>query len=794
MAKPQGEIRDVPGFAPQYPRIAVAMARYGREANEMAQHFPRLLTTIENGWGTPDCYEYINKLLFSDRSGRQGFSSEVVSELILIKNIFEIEFPRIANNPFDPFSKLRASEIEEKAKELQHSKNIAVGGGESGSIDKSRKSTESSQPKAKSHEINSVAVLKTQLERLEQGAVPIGNDRKLLGEYLVSFGAADIAAINHALEYQKKAPIHHLLGECLLSEGTIEKQQLNKALSMQRGIPVVDVAAIDVTPDAVRLVPIRIARLKAAMPIAFQNRHLVVAVTDPFDAELQEYFSFLSGTRAVLVFASAESIAAAHGNYTHGNNKEGLNLGAGSRQEPGKNGTGGKHSASLSKQSNSESLHHVDDIGEDADDINAVQDDAGAVDENDETVIGLVNKVVNDAVRVGASDVHFEAFPRTKNAQIRFRKDGVMEAHTTYPLSYHAAVVSRIKIMSELDISERRKSQDGKISFGQGSKRLDLRVSTIPTSNSLETVTIRILSSGKPLPLSKLGMHPSSLEAFRNEIAKPYGLILVCGPTGSGKTTTLHSVLRELNTPDRKIWTAEDPVEVVQRNISQVQVLPKIGWTFANALRAFLRADPDIIMIGEIRDSETAKVAVEASMTGHLVFSTLHTNSASETLARLIDLDVAAFNLADAVLAILAQRLARRVCTECGDQFEFSSDELETLVNEYHYAGSGKTATKAERDRLLASWRAELSGGKSLAGIRAVGCNACNGSGYRGRLGIHELLVVSPELRRLVRAKASSGELFRQAISDGMRTLRQDGIEKVAQGLTDLKEIRTVCL
>ena len=289
-------------------------------------------------------------------------------------------------------------------------------------------------------------------------------------------------------------------------------------------------------------------------------------------------------------------------------------------------------------------------------------------------------------------------------------------------------------------------------------------------------------------------MHPAVLEAFRQQIIKPYGLILVCGPTGSGKTTTLHSVLRELNTPERKIWTAEDPVEVVQRNISQVQVLPKIGWTFAAALRSFLRADPDVIMIGEIRDAETAKVGVEASMTGHLVMSTLHTNSAAETLGRLLDLDVASFNLADAALAILAQRLARRVCTECAERHEFNADELETLVTEYFLAGGGKSPLKTDRERLLSRWRAEFGDAGVLVGMRAVGCSVCNGSGYRGRLGIHELLVVTPEIRRLVRVSASTGEIFRQAIGEGMKTLRQDGIEKVVQGLTDLKEVRTVCL
>jgi type II secretory ATPase GspE/PulE/Tfp pilus assembly ATPase PilB-like protein len=296
------------------------------------------------------------------------------------------------------------------------------------------------------------------------------------------------------------------------------------------------------------------------------------------------------------------------------------------------------------------------------------------------------------------------------------------------------------------------------------------------------------------MPLEGIDLAPDILAAFRAEISKPYGLILACGPTGSGKTTTLHSVLHSLNSPQRKIWTAEDPVEIVQRNISQVQVRPKIGWTFAMALRSFLRADPDVIMIGEIRDDETAKVAVEASMTGHLVLSTLHTNSAPETLARLLDLNIEPFNLADAALAILAQRLARRICRDCGETVTLGGDEIDTLLGEHFCALPGSAPSHSERDRQLAEWSRIYANGGPLTARRRVGCPACNGTGYRGRIGIHELLVVTPEIRHLIRSRASTGSIVTAAIAGGMRPLRQDGIAKVLQGYTDLAEVRMVCL
>lgn len=791
-------------FSRQYPKLAEALESYGVEAKAMMNSFPRLLKTIDAGWGARECMFYLDNLLFSDRPNRQGFPNEVIDELLLIKNIHESTFPTVSTHRSDPVSKLRVAETMDRIKALAAVVKQRADKAESASGQEAvvGKTVQADKEEPRLAELTTLAAVVEALNQLEKGPLLGRREHRLIGEYLIEAGLVSREILDRALAYQAKAPVRHLIGELLVSEHSLKPHQLNHALCLQRDVPVVDVANVEASPEAIRLVPLRIARLKNAMPITLYGNHLVVAVANPFDQELQEYFSFLSGTRALLVFARPERIALALGNY-------GQNAGEGAeghgngliklRGEPA--GTeesavppAGSLRVVLADESGDEAVEEGGD-GAEEEGVVDFSEQAAGIDENDETVIGLVNKTINDAVRVGASDIHFEAFPSVRSAQIRYRKDGVMEAHSEYPISYHAAVVSRLKIMADLDIAEKRKAQDGRIAFGQGARKLDLRVSTIPTAKGLEVVTVRLLNSGKPLPLAKIGMHPVTLAAFREQVMKPYGLILVCGPTGSGKTTTLHSVLRELNTPERKIWTAEDPVEVVQKNISQVQVLPKIGWTFANALRSFLRADPDVIMVGEIRDAETAKVAVEASMTGHLVLSTVHTNSAAETLARMFDLEIQPFNLADALQAVLAQRLARRICPACGEKFTFGEEELELLASEYSLAGGGKVPAKAERDKLLARWRSQfVAEGESLSGMRAMGCAACNGTGYRGRLGIHELLVVTPEIRRLIRSGATTGDIFRQAVKEGMKTLRQDGIEKVAQALTDLKEVRTTCL
>jgi type II secretory ATPase GspE/PulE/Tfp pilus assembly ATPase PilB-like protein len=402
------------------------------------------------------------------------------------------------------------------------------------------------------------------------------------------------------------------------------------------------------------------------------------------------------------------------------------------------------------------------------------------VKESDNEIIQLVNKIINEAYTKGASDIHIEPDAEAGSVGIRYRIDGACINHLTVPYSYRAALVSRIKIMSNLDITSRRIPQDGKIKTkSPDGKTIELRVATVPTTENLEDVVMRILTSGKLVPLEAMGLTKRNYKELLKICEKPYGIILVVGPTGSGKTTMLHAALRHINTSDRKIWTAEDPVEITQRGLRQVQVHPKIGFDFAAAMRAFLRSDPDVIMVGEMRDYETSKIAVEASLTGHLVFSTLHTNSAPETITRLLDIGIDPFNFSDSLLGILAQRLVRTLCKKCKEAYHPSPEEYKEIVSAY-----GKNLF----DKL------NVPDQKSLILYRPKGCDACGNSGYKGRMGIHELLINTDTIKRLILKRESIETMRENAIFEGMRTLLQDGISKAIIGLTDLRQVFRACI
>ena len=424
------------------------------------------------------------------------------------------------------------------------------------------------------------------------------------------------------------------------------------------------------------------------------------------------------------------------------------------------------------------------------------QDDLNAAADNE--LVKLVNKIIIDAYKMGASDIHIEPMPGKGKTGIRLRKDGSLLNYIEIPATYRNALVTRLKIMCDLDISEKRRPQDGKIKFKKyGPLDIELRVATIPSQGGVEDVVMRILASGEPIPLDKMGFSERNLELIKKTVSKPYGLFFVCGPTGSGKTTTLHSILKHINTPDTKIWTAEDPVEITQKGLRQVQINKKAGIDFALVMRAFLRADPDIIMVGESRDHETVAMGVEASLTGHLVFSTLHTNSAPESITRLLDMGMDPFNFADALLGILAQRLAKKLCG-CKQAYTPDEEEFRLFATEYaeelRHTASWTSDYAGEMAKLMASWQQQYGEGGKIKFYRHAGCDKCGQTGYKGRVGLHELLIADDGIKKLIQERARVAEIFAAAVEGGMRTLKMDGMEKVMMGLTDLKMVRSVCI
>ena len=440
----------------------------------------------------------------------------------------------------------------------------------------------------------------------------------------------------------------------------------------------------------------------------------------------------------------------------------------------------------------------LSDLGDGDEDVADVGgDDVSAAAENE--LVKLVNKIIIEAYQQGASDIHIEPRPGKEKTLIRFRKDGSLVPYIEIPASYRNALIARLKIMCDLDISEKRKPQDGKIKFKKyGPLDIELRVATIPTAGGMEDVVMRILAAGEPIPLDNLGLTPHNHETLKSIISKPYGLFFVCGPTGSGKTTTLHSILGHINTPDTKIWTAEDPVEITQKGLRQVQINKKAGLDFATIMRSFLRADPDVIMVGEMRDAETTGIGIEASLTGHLVFATLHTNSAPESVIRLLDMGMDPFNFADALLGILAQRLAKRLCKECKEAYHPEPEDMKRLLTEYceelTNTDSWKKDPKGSYEAVYRDWNSRYAKDGQFTLYRPKGCPACNDTGYKGRVGLHELMAGTDGVKKLIQEHARVAELVACALNDGMRTLKMDGIDKVLQGITDMKQVHAVCI
>ena len=599
-----------------------------------------------------------------------------------------------------------------------------------------------------------------------------------IGEALVALGFIDQAQLEAALEQQRNErglP----LGELLVRKGVVSRHDLQVALSRKMGYPMVDLNQFAVEAEAVARVPHAVAQRREVLPLMLRGGRLVVAIDDPGRREALDEVEFVAGLKVVPALAETQELSKA---IEQAYDK--LGVGAwlpGDATLPDLSPAKDTQDA-RGLLATLEQQHHADqrDEGEEP-----------QIEQSDNSLVRLINKMILEAQAQGVSDIHIECPPGREKVRIRFRRDGRLSAYLELPHTYRAALIARLKIMCDLDISERRKPQDGKITFGkfQPGARLELRLATIPTQSNLEDAVLRLLTSARPLPLDQLSMSEVNLQRLQAAVKRPYGMVLCVGPTGSGKTTTLHSSLAYINTPDRKIWTAEDPVEITQSGLRQVQINPKIDWTFAKALRSFLRADPDVIMVGEIRDRETAQMAIEASLTGHLVLSTLHTNSASETVTRLLDMGMDPFNFADSLLAVLAQRLVRRLCTKCLKSRPATADEVNELAEDWLHAW-GEVEGRPAQDDLLAAWTERHGKDGRLMFHHAPGCRACDHSGFKGRLAIQELMEISRELRRLVQTNTRAELIQHTAIREGMRTLRQDGIEKVLAGHTSIEEVR----
>ncbi|AMM26754.1 GspE/PulE family protein [Variovorax sp. PAMC 28711] len=597
-----------------------------------------------------------------------------------------------------------------------------------------------------------------------------------IGQALKSLGMVTEAQLAEALEKQqvdRGVP----LGEMLVRMNVVTRADLQVALARKMGYPLVDLDAYPVAADAMRKVPHEVARRLELMPLMLHEGRLIVALDDPANrrSALDE-IEFVSQMKVVGVIGQCRDLPAVLF-------KAYDKIGATAQGKP----ISGDPSQPIEFDlaGTTELLETLEKEG-----VSRFDEDS-PIEQSDNSLVRMINRMILEAHAQGVSDIHVESYPGREKIRIRFRRDGRLYTYLELPPNYRSALIARIKIMCDLDISEKRKPQDGKINFSKFSPqhKLELRVATIPTNNGLEDVVMRILASAKPIPLDALGLSPSNLAQFKTAIERPYGMVLCVGPTGSGKTTTLHSALMHINTPERKIWTAEDPIEITQAGLRQVQVNPRIDWTFAKALRAFVRADPDVIMVGEIRDEETAKTAIEASLTGHLVLSTLHTNSAPETVTRLLDMGMDPFNFADSLLAVLAQRLVRRLCRHCTTHRPATPEEVEVLLADYMHA-FGPHDTPAARDPVRSGWLATHGRNGELPVYEPKGCKQCDDTGFKGRVGIHELMVISRTLRRLVQNGARAEELQETALLEGMRTLRQDGIDKVLAGHTTIDEVR----
>ena len=570
-----------------------------------------------------------------------------------------------------------------------------------------------------------------------------------VGEILVAAGLVTREQVDFALATQTEGK-GKKIGTLLIELGFITEEQLLQALASKFRLRMVDLEQVNPSRETLDIISKDMVNKLQVFPIESSSRNFVIATSSPTDLTIIDSIRFITNRPVELVVATAAQISEAIDKF--------YNIKAASPVD-----------ALIGEMGNIDATVEEDE-----------QSEESMIVQPDSKMITFVNQVLIDAYKKGASDIHFEPGTGKEPFTIRYRVDGECYVAHRIDSTHKAAILSRLKIISDLNITERRKPQSGKIMLRYEGRKIEYRLEVTPTVGNQEDAVLRILAASKPLSLDAMGFSSPNLIKFREILAKPYGIILCVGPTGSGKTTSLHSALGHINTPVRKIWTAEDPVEITQRGLRQVQVHPKIGFNFADALRSFLRSDPDVIMIGEMRDAETAQIAIEASLTGHLVFSTLHTNSAPETVVRLIEMGMDPYNFSDALLGILAQRLARKLCEHCKKPYHPDREEYEELIHSY---GKEWFAAHSMTDYI-----------PELSFMKKEGCEKCGGTGYKGRIAFHELLIGTKTVKDAIKRNIGAEQLRSLAIEEGMRTLRMDGIMKVFRGITDYEQVNKVCL
>lgn len=566
-----------------------------------------------------------------------------------------------------------------------------------------------------------------------------------VGDILVEAGLVTREQVEQSLASQE-AGKKKKIGRLLVERGLVTEEQVLAALATKFHLPFINLREIEPDPRVLAMFSSDLVMQLQVFPVADRGDYLEVATSRPTEPGISDNLRFHTSRRIQMVTATPEQIRYCIDKYY-------VTDDCLLRQLP---------------------------VSLEGEDVRQTEVDGDTIDEPDSETIRLANKILIDAYRQGASDIHLEPGSSRQPIGVRYRIDGICRNIQMLPSRFANPLIARMKILASLDIAEHRRAQSGKILVQFQGNKIEYRLEITPTVGGIEDAVLRILDDSKRMALDELELSAANLRDMQALVAKPHGIVLCVGPTGSGKTTTLHAALGHINTPERKILTVEDPVEITQSGLRQIEVKPKIGLTFHEALRSILRADPDVVMIGEMRDRVAAHTAIESSLTGHLVFSTLHTNNASETVTRLIEMGEEPFNLADALLGILAQRLTRRLCPLCRESYHPSEEEYEQVVDFYG------------RELFFAHGHAKYD--ESLNLMRGNGCEECGNSGYKGRVAIHELLLCSDQIRRVIKAGCSVEEIQQVAVSEGMRTLRMDGIDKVLAGLTDMEQVQRVCL